>query len=467
MVNRIKLSLAAVLLFLMACGLTDGGETNFWPFMVRQADSPQGRFDHTGSLGPLFSITDRGETRILSIRPLWTSFTNEARDTWSGHVLYPFVNLHQDGPTRYGHVLNLLKYRFKPQDDTAFLQLFPFVFSNQTPREEDSYFAIWPMGGVLKNRFWRDRITFYAWPLFVETVRGDETRTHVPYPFVQTLRGPKSRGFGIWPLYGRFERENDYIHRWALWPVHYHYRDNLDEEVPYERFGIWPFYHRETDTGLRSESFVWPFFGYTREFEPRTPYAETRYFWPFLVQGRGGEQYINRWLPLYANERSPGKSKSWYLWPLLKLETFEQPGLRRERTSLFYFLFREERQHFAGTTARKSFLWPFTAYWNDGFDRRQFQFLDPLTVFFPRNKVVRENWTPLFALYRFDERAGNRRHSFFWDLVVWESDPDGLNAVYAGPLFEWVDGSHWEVLNGLIGRSGEDDNRKLRLFWQR
>lgn len=441
-------------------------EMNFWPAFVKQWDAPHGRADQTGSLGPFLARTDRGDTRILSFRPLWTSFKDAQLDSGHAHILYPLLNWYHSEQVDFGHALNLVQFRSDRARDETFFQFFPFIFSNRTPDPENSYFAFWPFGGVLKNRLWRDRITFAAWPLFVRTHNDDEVYTHFPYPFLRVLNGPQSTGWGVWPLYGQFRRENDYAHRWALWPFIYHYRDKLDEPVPYVRFGVLPFYNRETADGLKSETFVWPFFGYTRENAPRPVYSENRYFWPLLVQGRGEEKYVNRWMPIYTNERKPGYKKNWYLWPLLERETFTEPGLVRERDSLLYFIWRDERQYFADTRARLTFLWPLFGYWHDGHDRTQFQMLDPLSVFFPTNEKIRENWTPLFAVYRFDERAGNRRHSVLWDLIVWERDDSGPNAFYLGPLFEWVEGSHWELFKGLIGSRREAGEGRLKFLWR-
>lgn len=453
-IDRGSLRAACGALLLAVLPQAGATETNLWPVLVRQEDSAHGRPDQTSHLGPFIARTERDSTRILSLRPLWTSFHNMETGETSAHILYPLLNWGDRGNDQSGHGLNLVQYRHDAVRDDTFFQVFPFLFSRQAAEPEHSYFALWPVGGVLKNRFGRDRITFAAWPLFVRTERrGDEVRVHVPYPFVQTLRGPHSRGFGLWPLFGRFERDGHYQHTWALWPVGYHYRDRMERGVPYVRFGLWPLFHRETADGLFSASFVWPFFGYTREAEPRPVYSENRYFWPFLVQGRGEEKHVNRWLPVYANETRPGQAKRWYLWPLLKRENFTEPGLDRDRTTLLFFVYRDEQQRFAGTTARLAFLWPLAGYWDDGFGHRQLQLLDPLSVFFPSNQKIKENWSPLFAVYRLDERAGNRRHSLLWDLLVWERDADGLSAFYLGPLVEWVRDSHWGVLRGL--RDGE------------
>jgi hypothetical protein len=442
------------------------GELNFWPAYVRQEGSAAGRPDHAGSLGPLLSRTDRDATRILSLRPLWTSFYHGDSGSSSHHLVYPVANWAERSQIDSGHVLNLLQYRRDSGRDETFLQLFPFVFSKRTPRIEDSYFALWPLGGTLKNRFWRDRISFAAWPLYVRTVKEDQVRTHFPYPFLRVQHGPRSSGFGVWPVYGHFQREQDYSHTWALWPLFYHYRDKLDQEQPYARFGALPFYHRETAPGLRSETFAWPFFGYTREAAPRPLYSENRYFWPLLVQGRGEERHVNRWMPLFTHERKRTYEKRWYLWPLLKTETFHPPGPERRRASLLYFIYRDERQLLAASQARLTFIWPLIGYWHDGHDRTQLQVLDPLSVFFPSNQKVKENWTPLFALYRFDARGGNSRHSLLWDLLVWEKDPAGADAFYLGPLFEWEQDSHWQVLKGLFGVQRENGRLRLRLFWQ-
>lgn len=431
---------------------THAGENNLWPLLVEQEQSLVGRDDQWSSLGPIGGYAERERRDVFSVRPFFTRFVDRESGYKERYFLYPMAAWKEKGPIRNGNVFAFTQYRRNEELETTFYQNFPFFFYNRTPDPESNYFAFFPFGGTLKNRFWRDRIDFAAWPLFVRTKRGDEVRTHTPYPFIQRLKGPQSRGFGLWPLYGQFERDEDYQHSWALWPLHYHYRDQLDQPVPYVRFGMLPFYHRETAAGLRSESFLWPFFGYTRERDPRPDYAENRYLWPLLVQGHGEEKFINRWMPVFTHEGREGYEKRWFMWPTLKVEDFSEPGLDRRRTSFLYFLYRDDRQRFAGREARLTTLWPLVSYWNDGAGRSQMQVPDPLTVFFPGNQKIKENWSPLFALYRHDERAGNRRHSLLWDFLVWERDQSGLRSFHLGPLFEWVQGSHWKIFKAMGGQ---------------
>lgn len=440
--------LLALTLFAFFQGAS-AAERNYWPFLVELQHSPVGRDDRWSSMGPLIGFTERQQADVFSVRPFYTEFRNPQNGDVDRFFLYPAAAWKTRGPLTLSNFFSFTQYRRNEETDTTFYQNFPFIFYNRTPDPRDNYFAFFPFGGTLKNRFWRDRIDFAAWPLFVRTVRNDEVRTHTPYPFIQRLQGPHSRGFGLWPLYGHFERDGDYSHTWALWPLHYNYRDGLNEPVPYVRFGILPFYHRETADGLRSESFVWPFFGYTRETDPRPVYSENRYFWPLLVQGRGDEKFVNRWMPVYTREGRPGYDKRWYLWPALKVEDFSEPGLERRRTSLLYFLYRDDRQRFAGKEASLTTLWPLVSHWTDGDGQRQIQVPDPLTVFFPSNQKIKENWSPLFALYRMDERAGNRRHALLWDFISWERDAEGWRSFHFGPIFEWVAGSHWKLFKSI------------------
>ncbi len=85
--------------------------------------------------------------------------------------------------------------------------------------------------------------------------------------------------------------------------------------------------------------------------------------------------------------------------------------------------------------AHKTHLWPLFSSWNNGAGLRQVQVLSPFEVFFPTNEPVRQLYTPLFALYRYDQRApDDTRHSFLFSLVSWKSSPTERE-FHLGPLF--------------------------------
>lgn len=436
---------------------------NSWPLMVhRTADDFQSA-DRLRFAGPLVELKDGPSELMVSIRPFWTRYRERSSGSTRTHILYPFLNLTSGESENRGHLLNLLRWNAQSGRALSF-EVFPFLFRRESAG--GSTLALWPVGGTIHNRFWRDRIDFVLWPLYVRTLKDGERHDHFIYPFVRTLRGPESHGWGIWPFWGDFERENTYRHRWALWPIYYDFADKLDEAEAYRRFGILPFYARESAEGMKSETWGWPFFGYTEEFAPRPLYREVRYFWPFIVRGSGVERRVERWLPFYAEEARPGYQKRWLGWPLWKEERIEESGRVRERETLLYFLYRNERQQLAGGSARLTTLWPLWAYWEDGAGRRQLQILDPLTVFFPANRVVKDTWAPLFSLYTFEERAGAWRSSFLWDLLVLEAGPTSRKFVL-GPLFEWEEGRHWSLLKGLLGSDKRAAKWEWRFLWNK
>lgn len=463
-----KLLTALALLSLGASAQAE--EANYWPFWVQRGADGAGRPWGWERLGPLAFETHREPYAVQGLRPLLAKLAYAGTGVEAYHFAYPLFSFFRDGEAYHWSLFNLAsqaKFRLSGGGYGTSFELFPFLFYQETGQEETSYKALFPVAGELKNRFGSDRTRFFLFPLWLERMKGDTTRTGLPWPFVQWQTGPHSSGFGLWPLGGHFRREGDYEHSYGLWPFFYHRKDQLDRAIPRERWGALPFYTTERAEGLKSETFVWPFFGYTREWAPRAPYREARYFWPFFVQGRGENKYKNRWMPFYTHERIGNYEKWWYLWPLLRRSEHTDQRLEITRTQLLYFLWWDEVQRGDGFEARKQHLWPLYSYWDNGAGTRQLQALSPLEVFFPHNQVIRETWSPLFALYKYDRRGESVRHDFLWSLVSYQRGPQE-NWLHLGPFFQrdWGPGyASWEILHGLYGRYHRQNETRTRLFW--
>ncbi|KAF0095044.1 MAG: hypothetical protein E1N59_1472 [Puniceicoccaceae bacterium 5H] len=445
---------------------------NLWPLLTYRPEDHWGRPATTTAAGP-FWLGQRWEDRhVYGFRPITLTYQPlDLPEDIDFHLLYPIFNYHESGDMVYWDVYSLIRYRHDSGSDITDFQAFPFLFYFDSPNPEANYAAFWPVGGTLKNFFGRDRVDFAAWPLYVRTRNEEAVRYSVPWPFVQYLTGPESRGAALWPLYGHFEKDDDYARTFAAWPIYYDVYRDLDEPQPRHDFGVLPFYARSTDAGLKSETFGWPFFGYTKEWEPRPTYNETRYFWPLFVQGEGEEKFINRWMPFYTHEGKGLHKKKWYMWPILKRsERYEEP-MTIDRDQLLYFLWWDERRSTASWESRKTFLWPLFGYWDDGQEARQIQLLDPLGGLFPNNSTMRDAWGNLFAIYRYDRRGDSQEHSVLWNLVNWKrAEGETLN-LEIGPLFDYERAEEhatgdWEVLWGLVGRHGAEEDRRWEFFWK-
>jgi hypothetical protein len=198
-------------------------------------------------------------------------------------------------------------------------------------------------------------------------------------------------------------------------------------------------YTRETGPGSISENYLWPFFGYTEQTVPKR-YSEVRYFWPFLVQGHGDGKLLERWGPFYTHSNSVGVDTTWVLWPLWHRTTWTDGDIAQEKTSFFYFIYASLDQRSVSrpglAPAYKRHFWPLLSIWDNGAGSRQVQFLSPFEIFFPDNADIRQTWTPLTSLYRYDHRpTGESRSSVLWDAITWRHDASGnLEEFHLGPL---------------------------------
>ncbi|HEX2860550.1 MAG TPA: hypothetical protein VHN79_02875 [Lacunisphaera sp.] len=465
---RHLIRLASACLLLSVVSIAAEEEENLWPFLVRRSDPAAGT-RASEMAGPLV-FTRSGIVEQKGVRPLF--MTSHADGVTEGNFIYPFFTWRNEAEYRTFSFFQLVNLRTdRPADgpvDERF-DVWPFYFSRQAPDPAASYRAFFPLGGTIRNRFGRDRIHFTLFPLYSHTEKSGKHVTHAPWPFLRFIGGEGHHGFEFWPLYGRSARPGDYDRRFWLWPFGYRSVRNLSDPIPDLQVGVLPFYTRDTGPGYIRENYAWPFFGYTHRTEPYR-YDERRYFWPFLVQGKGDDRLVNRWGPFYTHSVIKGTEKTWLLWPVYRNQRWEADGVAQEKDQVLFFLWWSLEQKSlanpAAAPARKTHLWPLLSAWDNGAGRRQVQALSPFEIFFPRNDTVRQLWTPLFALYRYDQQPDtSARHSLLWNAVTWKKTPDARE-FRLGPLFSvHRNPDHHRVAlgNGVIGMQRNAAGR-WRLF---
>jgi hypothetical protein len=453
MFSRHLIRLAGASLLLSLASIR-GGEDNVWPLTVKRTE---GGIEAVQAIGPLFFLQSGQGIERQGVRPLYLE--TESAGTTEGSFLYPFFTWRQQEGYRTFSFFQLLNTRSDTTGDGPADERFdvwPFWFSRDNGDEAASYRAFFPFGGTIKNRFGRDRITFAAFPLYSHTEKAGRHVTHAPWPFLRFVEGDGHEGFEFWPFYGRVAREGDYDRQFWLWPFGYKSARNLSAPVPDVKVGALPFYSRDTGPGYINENYAWPFFGYSDRTEPYR-YHETRWLWPFLVQGRGDDRYVNRWGPLYTHSVIKGTDKTWVLWPLYRNQRWTADGLAQEKTTFLFFLWWSLEQRSPDrevAAAHKTHLWPLFSAWDNGAGRRQVQALSPFEVFFPRNDPVRQLWSPLFALYRYDRQPDTTvRHALLWNAVTWRRGPEERE-FHLGPLAGYrADTAHqrFALGRGLLG----------------
>jgi hypothetical protein len=489
-INTLRRVFGAVLAAAALCasGRAQGYESNAWPFAVEHV-TKSGQTDSWTAAGPfLFKHPDAEGSQWSGLRPLWVQRHNAQGDFRAGFFLYPLFSYTVDENTYKWSVFELIRRTNRraiaggPRsifDEHGEFEIFPFWFSRVTGDPSMSYRALFPVYGTVKNKLTFERLSWVLAPLYVENERRGAVTTYTPWPFIRVTRGA-AHGWGVWPLYNVVDRPGVSHDEYFLWPLGYnHVKQPRDDAAPgtppRHDYGFLPFYAKSTGPGYFDENYVWPFFGRTDRDIP-SRYSEVRYFWPFLVQGRGDDRFVNRWAPFYTHSVSKGYDKTWYAWPIIRHAEWKdaERDVAHERTQFLYFLYWSEKQTRISRTnaapAELRHVWPLFSTWDNGAGRRQFQAFSPFDVFFPGNEKFRETWTPFVAVLRHEERGPDEsRTTALWNFISWErSASEARRELHIGPLFSSRtvgESKRVAIGNGLFGFQREDGASGWRMFW--
>jgi hypothetical protein len=445
-------------------------EVNAWPAAVFEEDD-SGRTLSWSGAGPfLFSEPapqpDAGT--FSGLRPFWVEMDSGGVERTD--ILYPLFYTR-----RYGDVTKWSFFHLVNGEDPGagaaglagsperHLDVWPFYFSLESPDPSESYHALLPLYGTVRQRLGFKRISWVAFPIYAQTERKGSETTYFAWPIVRSVQGSE-HGFEVWPLFGATSGPGGSRHAFFAWPLFWDNTiapgpDAPGGGKPSTQLGILPFYTRETAPGSVSENFLWPFFGYTEATAPAR-YSERRYFWPFLVQGRGDARLVERWGPFYTHSQSMGVASTWVMWPLWHRTRWADGDIGQQKTQFFYFLYSSLDQTSESRPglqpAYKRHIWPLVSIWDNGAGSRQVQFPSPLEVFFPDNPDMRATWSPFFSLYRYDRRPdGGARSSMLWNAVTWRRGASGgLEEFHLGPLLGMcrdARGPRWSLLGFDFG----------------
>jgi hypothetical protein len=446
------------------------GVFTLWP-LIDYRFSSVADYTSLNLLCPLFSYKKKGTEHKFGLRPLYFTARDTARETRYSEFLYP-VGIKKSEPHRsFFQGLHLFDYDFGSSEkgsDNEFM-LFPFIFYGGENKEHGSYFAFFPVGGKIYDKFGRNEIRFAVFPVYLQTRKKDTTTTNILWPIFAGIYGKQESGLKVWPLFGHSQKEGVYRKRFYLWPVVFLYDLRLDTDNPTHIRNIFPLYTAENSPQYSSRSYLWPFFGHVEDL--RKNYEEWNFPWPLLRISYGTYKESRRFLPFYANERVGDSRKRWFLWPVYKIEETQTDVLDRRRDRILYFLYSnlEETVREEGSPRKKRVaLWPLFTYEKiKGVSH--FYTLSLLEPFFPENEGIARNWSPLWRLYQHKwDTHGNKISSLLWNLY-WK-ERRGLDlAVEIFPLFfyqrEAGSGSDFKLLKGLFRYRAGADGKKINILY--
>lgn len=447
----------------------EGSVSTFWPIFDYRT-SPADNYRNLSILGPLFKFQKRGETSDTAVRPLFYRTENRSDGAASNDYLYPIASSETWPDGSYFQVLKLFQKRGartgENEERDRGTMLFPFYISGKSAKY-GPYVSVFPFYGDIYERFWRDEYHYVLFPLYGRTVKKGTETLNFLYPFFSIIRGEKEIGYQFWPLYGQSEKEGVYRRRFALWPIYFSEERGLNTDSPQETFHLFPFYTSQESRKRSERHYLWPFFGYVSD---RDGHSEERdYFWPFAVTIRGEARNLNRFLPLYSEDRRKERLKRWYMWPLYSHEELNGETFRQERDRVLFFLYSDNLETWTkdGAQRRRVALWPLLTYRNDERGVKTFTFPAPVEPILNK-EGIEKNWAPLWRIYvqKWND-AGDSAVSFLWNLYWHESRDDDL----AYEFFPFVSyrsekrGTEFAFLKGLVRYRENDARKRVQFLW--
>jgi len=327
--------------------------------------SPAGGGQEIEALGGIVRVRTSPETGRVNewaIRPLYSHWIESNNDTRS----YFFVPLGRSSRTKRRSLWQLLpiaRWQYTIDDEGrsewSWLSL-PGIYWQKS---NDGYIrrAWFPFGGVFEHFLSVDRGEFWLFPLYAKTERAGRTTYHFLFPIFSYTHGRGGTSGRFWPLIGRKRYKGRYDRWFFLWPI-FHYQHNDTSYAPENQersYGVMPLYGWSHRGRSRSYTWLWPFFGYTKN--PDKEFWAWDGPWPFVVfqePGTSGQGTRHRVWPFYSNYEGDGLRSRYYLWPLINVRHEEYNGTTKDSLLVLPFWQSwERRNRTEGTTTFRK-LWP-------------------------------------------------------------------------------------------------------------
>ncbi len=448
-------------------------------FNVEQDKSQESR--EIDALGPFITSKRDKNSSEFGFRPFFYMVEDREKDSTELDFLYPLATYdRREEDRRFQFLIYLLSYESN-QKPSGFQEkeftLFPFIFTKSAEEKEKSYFALFPVYGRIKDKFLRDEINFFLFPLFLQTKKGEATNYSFLWPFFGYYTGNGQEGFRLWPLFGyrKVVGENGRSplldEKFALWPIYLSRQITFHgEEIRF--FSIFPLYSGFESPDRTQDTYLWPLFN--RIVDKRKGIERWDVPWPIINFTRGKKQE-NRVFPFYASEIDGKDEEGFFLWPLYRYYNITLEDHRRTRKTILLFLYsdiKEEPIIEGGRDGRRIDLWPLFSYERDAEGNRSFHLLSILEPFLSNNEGIERNYSSFWRLYEWErDSEGREVSSFLWNTYRREVGKEGIK-VHVRPIIpiisynkEWERKTKFDFLGGLFGYSSTLDKNTIKFLF--
>jgi hypothetical protein len=176
------------------------------------------------NFAPLFIYSEDEEREGKAVDVLGPFFTYR-RDTRESHLAFRPFFYRQEEEEKYSrteYLYPLGKYERTGQEATSYLMPFFSTSKDLTQGEKkergfllafwgetdkgEPYGGFFPFYGHLKNRYKKDEINFFLWPLYSDSREGESRAYSILWPIFTAYEGGGREGVRVWPLAGHWKK---------------------------------------------------------------------------------------------------------------------------------------------------------------------------------------------------------------------------------------------------------------------
>ncbi len=418
------------------------------------------------ALGPLWERQKHADGHTFTAaRPVFARVSETNSPRILKEIVWPVATHKIFRNESYWRVLTGFGHDYELDRESRYKNHLIPVFFQGEASDGGHYFAVFPVGGTIREFLGRDRISFALFPLYARTEVNESVSHDVLWPFVSWTTRDEGSRWRVFPFYGQAEYYGHWKKRFVMWPIW----TSADFE--------------KTDDG----GFIFfPVTGYSRVGEERTYWLAPPFFkwlegperravnapWPFFQYESGEQDKLYFWPVWGAREKGATKS-GFFLWPVFHASETTLPDRRLNSFRALPFVYADkttsiEQDLAAEVTARYFKLWPLVSYRREG-DASRLRCLElwPLKNTAP----VERNFAPLWTIYNRTRAGENYETELLWGIYRNKKGAEGDRAFSVFPLYSRKraasaeEFSKWNVLAGLFGREVEDGVRRWRVLY--
>ncbi len=457
-------------LLIIGCATVPGQtqRNNVSPFFFHQADKEQAE-EKVDALGPFYNSYSSPKEEGWAVRPLLSYHHDRDREIKEWQFLYPLGKYRRTPEETYTQFIPLVSGHRAVNETPEYgkkrdFGFFP-VFWGRT-KSGEPYGGLFPIYGQFKERFERDDITFFLWPLYSSARWEGNQKTTILWPILSWTKGDKERAFRIWPLYGYEEKKGEYDRSFVLWPLFFVHREDLDTEYPKTKRMFFPLYVSETSAAENKKIFLWPFFNYYHD--RRNDYKQWDMPWPLIQYAKGEDYLVKKFWPLFSEKQKPDSYEFSLLWPIYEYARERLEEDQAEKTTYRFLIINKSETTVwpeKNETESVTRLWPlfYLKTRRDGSAFLHFPAIIPI-----EDEGFERNYGPIFRIYEYEkDKEGGEKSKFLWGVYRHESRQD-WNMVELSFLASWESGpdmSRFTLARGLFEYLRKQSRRAIKLFY--